>query len=284
MLRRVLTALCSIAFVSIASAQAPPVSQKSAVVASIDARAPELARLSDQVWAFAETALLETKSAEALAAYAEAKGFRVRRGVAEMPTAFVAEYGQGAPVIGVLGEYDALPGLSQKASRRSHRSKPVPPATDAATISWASAPSGRLWQSRSRSRQGRSPARSASTARPRRRTWAANCTCSRRPLQGCRRRALVASRRREQRRHAEQPGHGRLHRGVSRQDGARGLRPVERPQRRRWAGDLYALGQLPARTRQAHSQDSLLHRRRRPGAKRRSRLCEALVLGPRFRS
>ncbi|MCX6545944.1 MAG: amidohydrolase [Acidobacteria bacterium] len=115
MLRRVLTVFCSVAFVSIAFAQAPPASQKSAVVAAIDARAAELARLSDQVWAFAETALLETKSAEALASYAEAQGFRVRRGVAEMPTAFVAEYGQGAPVIGVLGEYDALPGLSQKA-------------------------------------------------------------------------------------------------------------------------------------------------------------------------
>jgi len=67
------------------------------------------------VWAYAETGLRETKSAEALASYAAAQGFRVRRGVADMPTAFVAEYGQGSPVIGVLGEYDALPGISQKA-------------------------------------------------------------------------------------------------------------------------------------------------------------------------
>jgi aminobenzoyl-glutamate utilization protein B len=117
MLHRVLTGLCSVAFVSIALAQTqtPPVAQKTAAAASIDAHRAELARLSDQVWAYAELALLETKSAEALASYAEAQGFRVRRGVAEMPTAFVAEYGQGAPVIGVLGEYDALPGLSQKA-------------------------------------------------------------------------------------------------------------------------------------------------------------------------
>ena len=115
MLHRVLTAFCSVAFVSIALAQTPSVAQKSAVVASIDAHRAELARLSDQIWAYAEPALLETRSAEALASYAAAQGFRVNRGVAEMPTAFVAEYGQGAPVIGILGEYDALPGLSQKA-------------------------------------------------------------------------------------------------------------------------------------------------------------------------
>jgi aminobenzoyl-glutamate utilization protein B len=115
MLNRVLTGLCVVACASVAFAQAPPAARKSAAVASIDAHAAELASLSDRVWAHAETALLETKSAEALASYAEAQGFRVRRGVAEMPTAFIAEYGQGAPVIGILGEYDALPGLSQKA-------------------------------------------------------------------------------------------------------------------------------------------------------------------------
>ena len=98
-----------------AGEQVPFLPQKTAAVASIDRHAAELARLSDQVWAYAETALLETKSAEAIASFAEAQGFRVRRGVADMPTAFIAEYGQGAPVIAVLGEYDALPGISQKA-------------------------------------------------------------------------------------------------------------------------------------------------------------------------
>ena len=50
-----------------------------------------------------------------LADYAEANGFTVERGVADMPTAFVATYGSGKPVIGILGEFDALPGISQKA-------------------------------------------------------------------------------------------------------------------------------------------------------------------------
>lgn len=89
--------------------------KKEEAVASIERHKAELIDLSDRVWGFAETALLETRSAEALAAYAEKQGFTVERGVAGMPTAFVASYGAGRPIIGVLGEYDALPGLSQKA-------------------------------------------------------------------------------------------------------------------------------------------------------------------------
>jgi aminobenzoyl-glutamate utilization protein B len=74
----------------------------------------ELIGPADRVWSYAETALREKKSAEALADYAERQGFRVERGVAGLPTAVVAQYGQGRPIIGLLGEYDALPGLSQK--------------------------------------------------------------------------------------------------------------------------------------------------------------------------
>jgi len=88
---------------------------KRAAVASIDRQATEMARLSDQIWAFAEIALRETRSAALLADYAESQGFTVERGVADMPTAFVASYGRGHPVIGIMGEYDALPGISQKA-------------------------------------------------------------------------------------------------------------------------------------------------------------------------
>ncbi len=91
------------------------VKKKEAAVALIEKRKAELTELSDQVWAFAETALREHKSAKLLADYAEKQGFRVTRGVAGMPTAFIASYGEGQPVIGVLGEYDALPGISQKA-------------------------------------------------------------------------------------------------------------------------------------------------------------------------
>lgn len=88
---------------------------KRAAIATIDRHANEMTALSDEVWRYAETALKETRSSKALADWAEAKGFRVTRGVASLPTAFVAEFGSGKPVIGIMGEYDALPGISQKA-------------------------------------------------------------------------------------------------------------------------------------------------------------------------
>jgi aminobenzoyl-glutamate utilization protein B len=88
---------------------------KQTAVSIIDAHAADLTRLSDQVWGFAELAMQEYQSAKVLADYAEQQGFKVDRGVAGIPTAFVASYGAGRPVIGVMGEFDALPGLSQKA-------------------------------------------------------------------------------------------------------------------------------------------------------------------------
>jgi aminobenzoyl-glutamate utilization protein B len=88
---------------------------KEAVVASVDKHRSELTGLSDQIWRHAETALRETRSSKALADFAESQGFRVERGVAGMPTAFIASFGEGEPVIGILGEFDALPGISQKA-------------------------------------------------------------------------------------------------------------------------------------------------------------------------
>jgi aminobenzoyl-glutamate utilization protein B len=88
---------------------------KQSAVNAINRHAAELTELSDRIWAYAEIALREHRSAAALADHAERQGFRVQRGVAGMPTAFVATYGEGRPVIGVMGEYDALPGLSQKA-------------------------------------------------------------------------------------------------------------------------------------------------------------------------
>jgi len=88
---------------------------KKALIASVEKHKAELIKISDAIWEAAETAFEETKSSEILASYAEKQGFKVERGVAEMPTAFVATYGSGSPVISVLGEFDALPGISQKA-------------------------------------------------------------------------------------------------------------------------------------------------------------------------
>ena len=88
---------------------------KKQVLSSIEKHASKLIETSDKIWAHAEIAFQETASYQELANLAEANGFKVERGVAEIPTAFVATYGSGSPVIGILGEFDALPGLSQKA-------------------------------------------------------------------------------------------------------------------------------------------------------------------------
>ncbi|WP_318308199.1 amidohydrolase [Flagellimonas crocea] len=86
---------------------------KKAVVASVEKHKENLIKISDSIWALAETAFEESVSSKLLADYAEKNGMTVTRGVANIPTAFVATYGSGKPVISVLGEFDALPGLSQ---------------------------------------------------------------------------------------------------------------------------------------------------------------------------
>jgi aminobenzoyl-glutamate utilization protein B len=88
---------------------------KALIEASIESHKTELIAISDEIWAKAETAFEEYESSEILSDFAEQNGFMVEKGVAGMPTAFVATYGSGKPVIGILGEFDALPGISQKA-------------------------------------------------------------------------------------------------------------------------------------------------------------------------
>lgn len=91
-----------------------PNPNKQAVIEWVDNNATTLSEMSDKIWSYEEVAFQETKSSKLLADYAESQGFKVTRGVAEIPTAFIAEYGSGKPVIAILGEFDALPGLSQK--------------------------------------------------------------------------------------------------------------------------------------------------------------------------
>ena len=80
--------------------------------------------MSDKIWEFAELGLVEFKSSALLADALEKHGFKVTRGVAGMPTAFMARWGEGKPVIGIMGEYDALPGLSQK---KAPKKEPLEP-------------------------------------------------------------------------------------------------------------------------------------------------------------
>ena len=87
---------------------------KKGVIQDVETQKEKLIEISDTIWGAAEIAFQETVSSETLIAYAKANGFDVEVGVAETPTAFVASYGSGRPIIGILGEFDALPGISQK--------------------------------------------------------------------------------------------------------------------------------------------------------------------------
>lgn len=80
----------------------------------LDSRAPELIRLSDDIWEYAELSMAENRSCTRYEEFLRREGFRVEEQIAGIPTAFRASYGQGRPVIGLLAEYDALSGLSQK--------------------------------------------------------------------------------------------------------------------------------------------------------------------------
>lgn len=77
--------------------------------------------LSDRIWDIPETNYLEYQSAEEHARLLETEGFRVERGIAALPTAVMGEAGEGGPVIAILGEFDALPGLSQEAGIAEER-------------------------------------------------------------------------------------------------------------------------------------------------------------------
>ena len=79
----------------------------------IEAKAPLLTDLSDRIWAFAEISMMEYKSTAAYVEILKAEGFAVEEKLCGIPTAFLGKYGSGSPVIGILGEYDALSGLSQ---------------------------------------------------------------------------------------------------------------------------------------------------------------------------
>jgi aminobenzoyl-glutamate utilization protein B len=82
----------------------------------LDSIRTDLVSVNQDIWTFAELGLQEYRSAARLVGVLKKAGFKVKEGVSGMPTAFVAEYGSGKPVIGILAEYDALPELSQQVS------------------------------------------------------------------------------------------------------------------------------------------------------------------------
>ncbi len=110
--RRVLFCCCVLSLALIRSVGAT-FDDRDELLRKMDGRAEHYGQLSRKIWEFAEVGYKEKQSAELLRAELRAAGFQLQENVADIPTAFVASYGSGKPVIGILGEYDALPGLSQ---------------------------------------------------------------------------------------------------------------------------------------------------------------------------
>jgi len=90
--------------------------QHQQIIQLVEAHSEHFSVVSQTIWGYAELGYHEEKSSALLRRELETTGFRVQAPVADEPTAFVATYGQGQPVIGILGEFDALPGLSQAAT------------------------------------------------------------------------------------------------------------------------------------------------------------------------
>ncbi len=89
--------------------------QKDVAIQSASTHADAAWPTALKIWEWAEPGYQEKKSCAALIAMAEKAGMKVKKGVADIPTAFIAEVGHGQPIIGILGEFDALPELSQQA-------------------------------------------------------------------------------------------------------------------------------------------------------------------------
>jgi aminobenzoyl-glutamate utilization protein B len=90
--------------------------QNEDVMTRIDSRYDQTADIARKLWEWAEVGYQEERSSALLQDTLSAKGFSVEKGVAGIPTAFIAEYGDGGPVIAILAEFDALPGINQDAS------------------------------------------------------------------------------------------------------------------------------------------------------------------------
>lgn len=108
------------------SSVSPEEGLKTAVVQNLQNAYPFYKDIALQIWDYAELGYKEVKSSILLTETLRKEGFAVETGVADIPTAFVATYGSGQPVIGILAEFDALPGLAQEAvaEKKSIQGKP----------------------------------------------------------------------------------------------------------------------------------------------------------------
>ena len=97
---------------------------KQIVWEEIDKKSAEILEASDQIWGCAETAFTEHQSMKVLCELLRKEGFQVEEGLAGVETAFKGTFGSGKPVIGFLGEFDALSGLDQEAGATAKEAAP----------------------------------------------------------------------------------------------------------------------------------------------------------------
>lgn len=114
-MRYILFTLLLLGLLPVLPAQTTDKMNKEAVMQMLDERKEEFADIAHQIWEWAELGYQEEQSSGLLQQTMEAAGFTVEAGIADIPTAFVASYGSGKPVIGIMAEFDALPGVSQDA-------------------------------------------------------------------------------------------------------------------------------------------------------------------------
>jgi aminobenzoyl-glutamate utilization protein B len=105
----------AVSAITIGTASTAAQDGKSTLTAAVDRYKQQAERTALQIWDFAEVGYQETKSSALLQQQLRDAGFTVQANVAGMPTGFVASYGSGKPVIGILAEFDALPGITQEA-------------------------------------------------------------------------------------------------------------------------------------------------------------------------
>jgi aminobenzoyl-glutamate utilization protein B len=110
-MRLLTTLLFSLILVASATAQ----KKSKDVIAALEAKQDKYAAIAMQIWNNPELGYLEENSSKLLQSTLSDAGFKIKTGIADIPTAFTAEFGSGYPVIAILGEFDALPGVSQKA-------------------------------------------------------------------------------------------------------------------------------------------------------------------------
>ncbi|MEL6876509.1 MAG: amidohydrolase [Pseudomonadota bacterium] len=108
--------LARTAFVALAFTAAPVAADNHDPAQLVAAQKDRTERVAQQLWELAEVGYLETQSTALLQTELASEGFEITAGIAEIPTAFVAEWGEGGPVIAILAEMDALPGINQSAA------------------------------------------------------------------------------------------------------------------------------------------------------------------------